>query len=227
MSAAIQGSEESSVEAETSDGSTFMVIEETVVVTEKSTDVAPGSTKANNFRVPVYASQYCEKMKSLGTQTIKEMISAACARNTAEPPDMHVPPPFTPPCQKAGEGAKTKSSSMVLRKETEMETDATPASTVQSRPPVPPRKPATHMDKIPCLVDEASMKKWSNDMLKGHPDGRATTSEQWSNSFPLQFKGFVDTMSQPLRIKEDAYSKQKVVIESRGNIKKISIVPWE
>ncbi len=33
---------------------------------------------------------------------------AACAGNTAELPDMSVPPPFTPPGQKAGEGARTR-----------------------------------------------------------------------------------------------------------------------
>ncbi len=36
---------------------------------------------------------------------------AACAGNTAELPNMYVPPPFTPPGQKTGEGARTKTSS--------------------------------------------------------------------------------------------------------------------
>ncbi len=54
------------------------------------------------------------------------------------------------------------------------------------------------------LVDEAGMKKWSNDMLKGHPGGWSSTWEQWGNSFTLQFKGAMDTMSHSLRIKEDS-----------------------
>ncbi len=44
MLAAIQSSEEGSVEAETSDGSASMSSMEQEVMTEKSTEVAPGST---------------------------------------------------------------------------------------------------------------------------------------------------------------------------------------
>ncbi len=79
--------------------------------------------------------------------------------------------------------------------ETVMETDAPQASLVQRRPPVSLQQPATPKDKEPCMVDEAGMKKWSNDKLKGHPGGRTTISEQWSNSLALQFKGTIDTMS--------------------------------
>ncbi len=55
-----------------------------------------------------------------------------------------------------------------------METDAQQASQVQHRPPVPSPQPATPKDKEPCMVDEAGMKKWSNNMLKGHPGGHVT-----------------------------------------------------
>ncbi len=140
---------------------------------------------------------------------------------------MRVPLPFTPLGHKAGEGAITKTSSMVMRtEETAMETDAPKASEVQRRPPVPPPQPARPKDKEPCMVDEAGLKKWSNDMLRGHPGGHATTWEQWSNSLALQFKGAMDTMSQLLRIKENAYSKmfegkEKALKESKGNLKKI------
>ncbi len=109
---------------------------------------------------------------------------AACAGNTAESSDMPVPPPFTPPGHKAGEGAITKISSTVMRtEETAIETDATKASEVQCRPPVPPPQAAKPKHKEPCMVDEAGMMKWSNDMLKCHPGGCATylgTVEQLS-----------------------------------------------
>ncbi len=63
-------------------------------------------------------------------------------------------------------------------------------------------------------------------MLKGHSGGRASEWEQWGNSFALQFKGVVDTMSQSLRIKEDSYinmfaEKERVLKESKGNLDKI------
>ncbi len=49
---------------------------------------------------------------------------AACAGNTAELPDMSVPPPFTPLCQKVGEGARNKISCTVTTQvESPMETD--------------------------------------------------------------------------------------------------------
>ncbi len=42
---------------------------------------------------------------------------AAYAGNTAELPDMSVPPPFTPPGHNAGEGARTKTSSTMTSQE--------------------------------------------------------------------------------------------------------------
>ncbi len=81
-----------------------------------------------------------------------------------------------------------------------METDAEEAPEVH-RPPVPqPRQSRQRDSNEPNLVDEAGMRKWSNDMLKG----LASTWEQWGNSFTLQFKG---AMSHSLRIKEDSYIK--------------------
>ncbi len=108
---------------------------------------------------------------------------AACAGNIAELPDMSVPPPFTPLGQKAGEGARTKASSTVTsQEESQMETGATTASVLPRRPPVPSPRPAKAKEhNEPCLVDKAGMRKWSSDMLKGHPGGRATTWEQWGN----------------------------------------------
>ncbi len=114
---------------------------------------------------------------------------------------MPVPPPFTPPGHNADEGAITKTSSTVMRtEETALETDVPKASEVQRIPLVPPPQPARPKDKEPCMVNEAGMKKWSNNMLKGHLGGRATTWEQWSNSLALQFKGAMDTMSQLWKI---------------------------
>ncbi len=85
---------------------------------------------------------------------------AACAGNTAEPSDMPVPPPVTPLGHKAGEGAITKTSSMVMRtEETAMETDDPKSSEVQHRPPVSPPQPARPKDKEPCMADEAGIKK--------------------------------------------------------------------
>ncbi len=76
------------------------------------------------------------------------------------------------------------------------------------------------------MLDVTGMRKWSNDMLIGHPGGGAITWEQWNNSLALQFKWARDTMSQSLRIKEDAYAKmfegkEKALRESKGNLKKI------
>ncbi len=56
-------------------------------------------------------------------------------------------------------------------------------------------------------------------MLKGHTGGLASNWEQWSNSLDRQFSGVMDTMSQSLRIKEEAYSnmfkdKEKVLKDS-------------
>ncbi len=66
-------------------------------------------------------------------------------------------------------------------------------------------------------------------MLKGHPGGRASTWEQWGNSFMFQFKGATDTMSQSLRIKEDLYinmfaEKERILKESKGNLDKIKVL---
>ncbi len=68
------------------------------------------------------------------------------------------------------------------------------------------------------------MRQWSNDMLRGHPGGRATTWEQWGNSFVKQFKGVVDTMSHSLRIKEDSYikmfmEKEKAISDAKETLK--------
>ncbi len=62
--------------------------------------------------------------------------------------------------------------------------------------------------------------------MKGHPGGRASTWEQWDNSFTIQFKGAMDTMSHSLRIKEDSYikmfvEKERIARESKGNLDKI------
>ncbi len=78
----------------------------------------------------------------------------------------------------------------------------------------------------PNLVNKAGLRKWSNDMLKGHPGGRASTWEQWDNSFTIQFKGAMDTISHSLRIKEDSYikmfaEKERIARESKGNLDKI------
>ncbi len=121
--------------------------------------------------------------------------------------DMFVSPSFKPLYKKGGEGAIRKSSSKVVRTETSMETDAITAPEV-CKPPVPsPCQPRQRNSNEPNLVDEAGVKKWSNNMLKGHPCGRASTWEQRGNSFSLQFKGAMDTMSHSLRIKEDSYIK--------------------
>ncbi len=138
-----------------------------------------------------------------------------------------MPPPFTPLGNKAGEGANAKSSSTVARTETSMETDAVAAPEVHRRPPVPQPHPALQKeDNEPHIVDEAGMSKWSNDMLKGHLGGRASSCEQWGNSFALQFKRAIDTMSHLLRIKEDSYvnmfaDKERVLKESNENLEKI------
>ncbi len=93
--------------------------------------------------------------------------------------DMFIPLPFKPPGKKGGEGAIRKSSSTVVRTETSMETDAIMAPEV-CKPPVPSlHQPRQHDSNEPNLVDEDGVKKWSNDMLKGHLGGRASTWEQW------------------------------------------------
>ncbi len=133
---------------------------------------------------------------------------AAVAGNSAGPPNMNVPPPFAPPGSKAGFGAVIKSTFTVLTcVETQMETDEQISSTSIRWPHVPHSTSAKPKDYIePSLADETGMKKWSNDMLSGHPGGRVTFFEQWGNSCATQFKTVVDTMTQSLRIKEEAYS---------------------
>ncbi len=86
-----------------------------------------------------------------------------------------MPPPFKPPGKKESEGAISKSSSTVVRTKTSMETDAVAAPEVR-RPPVPqPRQSRQCDSNEPNLVDEAGVRKWSNDMLKGHPGSCAST----------------------------------------------------
>ncbi len=112
---------------------------------------------------------------------------------------------------------------------TSMETDAVAAPDVY-RPPVPqPRQSRQHDSNEPNLVDEADMRKLSNDMLKCPPGGRASTWEQWGNSFTLQFKVAMDTMSHLLRIKEHSYikmfaEKETIAGESKGNLDKIKVL---
>ncbi len=98
------------------------------------------------------------------------------AGNTSEPPDMFVPPPFTPLGMKASVGALIKSSSTVLTKrvETQMETDEPILSTASERPNVPLPIPVKIRDYIPhSRADKACMKLWANDMLSGYPGGQA------------------------------------------------------
>ncbi len=79
--------------------------------------------------------------------------------------DMFVPPPFKPPGKKESEGAILKSNSTVVRTETSMETDAVTAPEVR-RPPVQQPRQSRQLDSNePNLVDEAGVRKLSNDML--------------------------------------------------------------
>ncbi len=78
----------------------------------------------------------------------------ACTDLLVRQDDMVVPPPFKPPGKKEGEGAIPKSSSMVARNETSMETDATTAA-VPRRPPVTPPCPPQQSDSNkPTLVKQ-------------------------------------------------------------------------
>ncbi len=152
----------------------------------------------------------------------------ACSDVSVQPKDKFVPLPFKPLSKKESEGAIPKSSLTVVRTDTSMETDAVVAPEV-CRPPVPqPHQPRQRDSNEPNLVNEAGMRKWSNDMLKGHPGGRVFTWEQCGNSFTLQFKGAMDTMSHSLRIKEDSYikmfaEKERIPRESKDNLDKIKI----
>ncbi len=153
----------------------------------------------------------------------------ACTDVSVQLEDLFVPPPFKPLGKKESEGAITKSSSTVVRTETSMETDAVAASEVRRPPVLPPHQARQRDSTEPHLVEEAGMRKWSNDMLKGHPGGRASNWEQWGNSFTQQFKGAMDTMSPSLRIKEDSYikmfaEKERITKESKGNLDKIKIL---
>ncbi len=112
-----------------------------------------------------------------------------------------------PPRMKAGVGAVIRTASN--RNETQMETDE---PILQSQSPierhhVPAPSAAKLKDYIsPSQADEAGMRKWKDDMLCQHPGGHATSFEQWGNSYVTQSKTVIDTMTQLLRIKEDAYS---------------------
>ncbi len=70
-----------------------------------------------------------------------------------------------------------------------METDVITALDVHKPPVLSPHQPRQRNSNEPNLVIEAGVKKWSNDMVMGRPGGRASTWEQWCNSFTLQFKG--------------------------------------
>ncbi len=101
----------------------------------------------------------------------------ACTDVSVQLEDLFVPPPFKPPGKKESEGAIPKSSSTVVRTETSTETDAVMAPEVR-RPQVPqPLQPRQRDSTEPHLVNEADIRKWSNNMLKGHPGGRASTWE--------------------------------------------------
>ncbi len=153
----------------------------------------------------------------------------ACTDMSVQLEDMFVPQSFKPPGKKESNGGIPKSSSTVVRTENSMETDAVMAPDVRRPPVSQPRQPRQCDSNEPNLVDEAGIRKWSNDMLKGHPGGRASIWEQWGNSFTLQFKVAMDTMSHSLRIKEDSYikmfvEKESIVRESKGNLNKIKIL---
>ncbi len=83
----------------------------------------------------------------------------AIAGNSAGPPDMNVPPPFTPPGSKPGVGAVIRSTSTVLtRVETQMETNEIFLLTSFGRPHVPPPTPAKPKDYVaPNLAAETGM----------------------------------------------------------------------
>ncbi len=91
-----------------------------------------------------------------------------------------------------------------------METDEpnTQSPSPIEQPYVPTLMPAKSKDYIlaPSQANETGMKKLKDDMLSGHPGGRATSFEQWGNSYATQFKTVIDMMTHALRNKEDAYS---------------------
>lgn len=125
--------------------------------------------------------------------------------NTTGLPDLSVPPTITPQGMKAGVGAIVKMDSS--GNETQMETDK---PNIQSLAPIMrSHVPAPHAAKskdyiLPSQADEAGKKRWKDKMLSGHPGGRATSFEQWGQSYVIQFKTVIDAMSQSLRIKEYA-----------------------
>ncbi len=51
------------------------------------------------------------------------------------------------------------------------------------------------------------MKEWAHKMVSGRPGGEAADFEKWAESIAKQLKVTVETMTQSLRIKEDAYNK--------------------
>ncbi len=108
-----------------------------------------------------------------------------------------------------------------------METDATTAPEVPARTAVPlPTAAKAKMINVPVMVEEAGLTIWSDIMLNAQSGGRATNWEQWANSFSGQFKCFVDTITQSLRIKEDSYikifaEKEKVAKNHRLALEKI------
>lgn len=116
------------------------------------------------------------------------------------PAIMQVPAPFTPLGKKAGEGGvlKTKHTALKHKKseEIQMEVDTQNPSTSTGTPPesmtinVSPIFPGYLV-----IVDEEGMTKWTNDMLGGRPGGEVAVLNTCRNSFSLQFKTVVDTLT--------------------------------
>ncbi len=109
-----------------------------------------------------------------------------------------------------------------------METDEpnTQSKSAIERPYVPTPTPAKLKDYIPpSQGDQAGMREWKDEMLSGHPGCRATSFEQWGNSYVTQFKVVFDKIIQSLRIKEEAFSNMfsewaKMVRETKGSSEK-------
>ncbi len=124
----------------------------------------PGTAAFNKANPsPSEALEQNQKAKREIARSSQDNLKA-CTDLSVRLEDMFVPPPFKPPGKKGGEGAIRKSSSTVVRTETSMETDAIMAPEVR-KPPVPsPCQPRQLDSNEPNLVDEAGVKKWSNDM---------------------------------------------------------------
>ncbi len=137
----------------------------------------PGTAAFNKANpLPSEALEQNQKANSEIARSSQDNLKA-CTDVSVQLEDMYVPPPFKPPGKKGAEGAIQKSSSMVVRTDTSMETDAITAPEV-CKPPVPSWcQPRQCDSNEPNLVDEAGVKKWSNDMLKGHSGGWASTWE--------------------------------------------------